>query len=412
VPRLVLVADGSPSHQRRAQGILTGEGLEVITVSNGVAAIKKLPAAKVSLVLADVSMPGRDGYEVCEFVKNSPDLSRIPVLLSYSDQTPYDESRAQRAKADGRIKKPFGQDELLSTVKRFLLPEEAAPPPPPVRAPAVAAPAPIEAPEPMDLPAEEPAKAEVPDLSSLSDSALFAEQPVAEEAPEMNPPPMALDEMFSRAAGETPAPEAESPAMAFGGFPESAAPPVEEPAPPAEPLLVEEPAVEAPPEEEEEPAARTMMFRMPVQLAEPILADDSSAEPPVEEPPPAPVEEPAPAPVGQEIAAATLDSYSLADAASGQVSLTAPPEEAPAPPPVEEPAPAAVEPSAEAAPAPEAEAGTSAAAVLDTDLVHWIVHNVVVRMAPPALSTVQVEELIREITDEMINDLTQPPPES
>ena len=46
MPRLVLVADGSPSHQRRAQGILTGEGLEVITVSNGVAAIKKLPTLK------------------------------------------------------------------------------------------------------------------------------------------------------------------------------------------------------------------------------------------------------------------------------------------------------------------------------------------------------------------------------
>lgn len=98
MPRLVLIADGSPSHQRRAQGILTGEGLEVVTVSNGVAAIKKLPAIKAALVLADVSMPGRDGYEVCDFIKNSPELSKIPVLLTYSDQTPYDESRAQRAR--------------------------------------------------------------------------------------------------------------------------------------------------------------------------------------------------------------------------------------------------------------------------------------------------------------------------
>ena len=72
MPRLVLVADDSPTHQRRASGILTGEGLEVLTVSNGVAAIKKLPSINPALVLADVAMPGRDGYEVCEFVKNSP----------------------------------------------------------------------------------------------------------------------------------------------------------------------------------------------------------------------------------------------------------------------------------------------------------------------------------------------------
>jgi CheY-like chemotaxis protein len=390
-----LVADGSPSHQRRAQGILTGEGLEVLTVSNGVAAIKKLPTAKAALVLADVSMPGRDGYEVCDFVKNSPDLARIPVLLSYSEQTPYDEARSQRCRADGRIKKPFGQDELLNIVKRFLPAEEAALPTlaPTLRTPAVAKPAPIEPPEPMDLPPEEPARLDVPDLGALSAAPVFGEQ--AEESPELNPPAMSIEDAFSQAAGE-----AASPAeMPFAAMAETPAPAMEEPAPAAEPMLVEEPAPAAPPaEEEEEPAARTMMFRMPVQIAEPILADDTSAAPPVEELPPPPVEAAPPPAPSAEIEATTLDSYSLDAAAAGQVSLAAPPEGA------SEPA------AAEAAPA--AEASTSAAAVLDTDLVHWIVHNVVVRMAAPALSTAQVEELIRQITDEMINDLTQPPPET
>lgn len=402
--RLVLIADGSPSHQRRAQGILAGEGLEVVTVSNGVAAIKKLPAVKAALVLADVSMPGRDGYEVCDFIKNSPELSKIPVLLSYSDQTPYDESRAQRSRADGRIKKPFGQDELLATVKRFLPPEEAAPLSPTVRTPAVAAPAPIEVPEPMDLPAEEPAKFEVPDIGAFSDAPAFGG-----ESPETNPPPMSIDEAFSRSAEQSA--ETQISSMPFGGFPTSEPPPAEEPA--AEPMLVEETAAApSPEEEEEEPAARTMMFRMPVQLAEPILADDSSAAPPVEEPPPAPAPAPA-AEASAEIEASTLDSYSLADAASGQVSLAAPPSEDSGPTEVEEPPPVAPEEAPEAAPAAAPEsAAASSAAVLDTDLVHWIVHNVVVRMAPPALSTAQVEELIRQITDEMINDLTQPPPET
>ncbi len=405
MPRLVLIADGSPSHQRRAQGILTGEGLEVLTVSNGVAAIKKLPTIKPALILADVSMPGRDGYEVCDFVKNSPNLTRVPVLLSYSDQAPYDESRAQRVRADGRIKKPFGQDELLGAVNRFLVQEEAAPPPPPVRAPI---PAPIEPMEPVDLPPEETQKIEMPDLGALSESPAFGEQAITDEAPELSPPAISIEEAFSRHA------EAEaargSPAVDFAAMAEKAA--AEEPQPAPEPMLVEESGAAAAEEEEEEPAARTMMFRMPVQIAEPILADDMAPPAPVQEAPPPPAPEPLASET--EIAASTLESYSLTDAAAGQVSIAPPtPEEAPSPA-VEESAdvsPPAAGVETEAAPPPAQEAAAGAA-VLDTELVHWIVHNVVVRMAPPALSTSHVEELIRQITDEMINDLTQPPPEA
>ncbi len=404
MPRLVLIADGSPSHQRRAQGILTGEGLEVLTVSNGVAAIKKLPTIKPSLILADVSMPGRDGYEVCDFVKNSPDLTRVPVLLSYSDQAPYDESRAQRVRADGRIKKPFGQDELLGAVNRFLPQEEAAAAPSPVRAPIAVAPEPSLVSEPVDLPPEETGRMEMPDLGALSEGPAFGEQAMTDESPELSAPPISIEEAFSRNA-EAEAPP-ERPSVDFAAMGGSAV--VEEPQPPAEPMLVEEPAAAAADEDEEEPAARTMMFRMPVQIAEPILADDMAAPAPAQEPPPPS----APDPVASEteIAASTLESYSLNDAAAGQVSFARPTPDEATPPAVEEPAAETPAASAEAA-APPAQEPAAAAAVLDTELVHWIVHNVVVRMAPPALSTSHVEELIRQITDEMINELSQPAPE-
>ena len=397
MPRLVLVADGSPSHQRRAQGILTGEGLEVVTVSNGVAAIKKLPTIKAALILADVSMPGRDGYEVCDFVKNSPELSKVPVLLSYSDQTPFDEARAQRARADGRIKKPFGQDELLNVVNRFLPPVAAAPPPPPPPPPVQEVPIDLRGSEPMEMSLEPPPPAEMPDLGALSEGSAFADQSLTEESPEMNPPPVSFEEALSRASGETPA--AGIPPMPYGAVPES-----EAPAAHSEPMLVEE-SPEAPPVDEEEPVARTMMFRMPVQLAEPVLADDSVATPPQIEEPAMPAEPPA------EVAVA--ENYSGAAAESVEVSPPPPPPEPITPAPFEEElAPESVASESEAPPAAAEEAAQGAAAVLDTELVHWIVHNVVVRMAPPALSTAQVEELIRQITDEMINDLTQPPPEA
>ena len=75
--RMVLIADDSPTIQKRALGILKGEGFEVETVSNGVAAIKRLAFIRPAVVLADVSMPGRDGYEVCEFVKNSAEHAQV-----------------------------------------------------------------------------------------------------------------------------------------------------------------------------------------------------------------------------------------------------------------------------------------------------------------------------------------------
>ena len=124
--RIVLVADDSPTIQRIAMGILKGDGFEVETASNGVAAIKRLALLRPVVVLADVSMPGRDGYEVCDFVKKSPDLSHVPVLLVVSDMEPYDSLRATQVGADGIIKKPFEARELISTVGKFAQQYEAA----------------------------------------------------------------------------------------------------------------------------------------------------------------------------------------------------------------------------------------------------------------------------------------------
>ena len=118
--RSILIADDSPIVQKTAQKILREKGFEVETVSNGVAAIKKLPALQPALVLADVSMPGKDGYEVCEFVKASADLLHVPVLLVGSDLEPYDEQRGQQVRADGILKKPFTAHELIDMVAKFV----------------------------------------------------------------------------------------------------------------------------------------------------------------------------------------------------------------------------------------------------------------------------------------------------
>lgn len=398
MPRLVLVADDSPTHQRRASGILTGEGLEVLTVSNGVAAIKKLPSIRPSLVLADVAMPGRDGYEVCEFVKNSPELAQIPVLLIFSDLEPCDEARARRAGADGRIKKPFGQEELVAVVNKFIAQAEALPPPPPPK-PVIVPMPPAAVVEPMDLPPDLSTRMELPDFGALSEGT-----PFGEPGPEEAPPP---------SVEETPHP--------WQAVEEAhAAPPSQssdELSASAEPLLVEEPA-EVPAPSEPETPERTMLFRMPVQIAPPVLADDLAPAPPVDEaplapPPEAPAAEPelaeAAIPPPEEPAEVAVSAEPPAEA---EVFTPTPAEAAPSPSSQPETSEAAVAEPPAPVPEPAPEVMTAPVPTIDTDLVYWIVHNVVVRMAPPALSTAAVEELIRQISDEMIAELSQPPPEA
>ena len=377
--RTVLVADDSPTHQRTANGILAGEGFEVITVSNGVAAIKKLPALKPMVVLADVSMPGKDGYEVCEFVKSSPELRHVPVLLIASDMEPYDQARAARVGADGMVKKPFGRDALVAAVNKFLAQYEAVAPRAQVAIAQPVAPAPpLPAPEPAPEEEEVGAKDESFELGALSEGVAFAE-PSLEEAATLPPEtPAAVEEKAGVETATAPAPEVEESGLS------------------AEPMLVEEtPEIPEPPPE---PAFEgTMIFRAPVQIAEPILADEL-APPPAEtmsEPPPAESESAA-AP------ATTRESFSLGEAAD-QVSFAAPAAEAA---PETEPVPeAAVAPRPELPPEAPTEVPSPPPAAVDLNLVSAIVSRVVYRMAPPALALESVEELARTLSQEVISEL-------
>src|ERR1700722_8307782 len=91
--------------------------MEVVAVGNGEVAVRRLPDVKPDLILADVFMPVRNGYEVCEFVKNDPQFAHIPVILLVGAFDPLDEKEAHRVCADGILKKPFvPPDPLIAMV--------------------------------------------------------------------------------------------------------------------------------------------------------------------------------------------------------------------------------------------------------------------------------------------------------
>src|SRR5213593_816520 len=117
----ILVADDNSNIQRMVGLALKDQGIDVVAVGNGEAAVRKISDIHPDLVLADVFMPVRNGYEVCQYVKADPKLAHIPVILLVGAFDPLDEQEAQRVGADGVLKKPFvPPDPLISMVKSAL----------------------------------------------------------------------------------------------------------------------------------------------------------------------------------------------------------------------------------------------------------------------------------------------------
>jgi CheY-like chemotaxis protein len=487
----VLVADDSPTIQKKALGILRGEGFEVETVSNGVAAVKRLAFIRPVVILADVSMPGRDGYEVCEYVKNSADHAHVPVLLIASDMEPYDESRGAQVRADGKVIKPFEPHDLISVVERFAAQCEASAQPEMGATQVMTAPmvAPTTTPE-FHL-AEEAEEAPTilqspaPDFTAASEGIAFSDSPMEVEAShDYSAPihPAEADVPIGIPPAEVESAPARQSTQEFASFEHEATPLVhddsvvfEEPAPPAaheefasfdeppapapaaetplvlvepeaaapEPVFIEE-QVAPPAEPPSSPAAiSTMIFRTPIELAEPVWRDETAPAAPPPEPAAATALEPQlapepespaasseitaefpaePEPTTPQMAATSLDSFSLDDATAGQVRFVSQESEASfmeeahteaAPtdvaPPMEAPAEPPAETAAEVAPV-EAQTPTEAPAPapqFDLNLVFEIVHRVVVRMSPPALPKEVTEEMARRLADEIAAELSQ-----
>jgi CheY-like chemotaxis protein len=117
----ILVADDNSNIQRMVGLALKDQGIEVVAVGNGEAAVRKISELRPDLVLADVFMPVRNGYEVCQYVKEDATLAHIPVILLVGAFDPLDEQEAQRVGADGVLKKPFvPPDPLIAMVKAAL----------------------------------------------------------------------------------------------------------------------------------------------------------------------------------------------------------------------------------------------------------------------------------------------------
>lgn len=120
------MVDDSPHAQRLGERILSDEGYEVVTVSNADSALIRLDDADPDLVIADTVMPGRNGYELCQYVKMSPRHRHVRVILTAGVLEPLNEAEVVRVQADATVKKPFEASALLAAVKPLVESAQAA----------------------------------------------------------------------------------------------------------------------------------------------------------------------------------------------------------------------------------------------------------------------------------------------
>ncbi len=126
--RKLLLADDSITIQKVVNLTFADEGLEVTSVGNGDLAVEKIEEILPDIILADIHMPGLNGYEVCEFVKRSERFRHIPVMLLVGSFEPFNEAEARRVGADDHLTKPFQSiRQLVSKVGSLLSGKSSAP---------------------------------------------------------------------------------------------------------------------------------------------------------------------------------------------------------------------------------------------------------------------------------------------
>jgi CheY-like chemotaxis protein/predicted regulator of Ras-like GTPase activity (Roadblock/LC7/MglB family) len=116
----VLVVDDSLSVRKVVERALLGRHIEVVCAATGNEALERIERDAPDVVVCDVVMPDRDGYEICEFVKRHPRLAGTPVLLMSGIVNDEVRQRAAQVQSADVLSKPFAADDLLRKLDSLL----------------------------------------------------------------------------------------------------------------------------------------------------------------------------------------------------------------------------------------------------------------------------------------------------
>ncbi|MCG6952415.1 MAG: response regulator [Betaproteobacteria bacterium] len=116
----VLVVDDTPANVKLLADLLKVKGYEVATAANGDEGLAKVASEQPDIVLLDIMMPGKSGYDVCRTIRANPDTALLPVVLVTSLDPNQERVKGMEAGADDFLQKPINQQELFARVKSLL----------------------------------------------------------------------------------------------------------------------------------------------------------------------------------------------------------------------------------------------------------------------------------------------------
>lgn len=120
MPLNILLADDSVPAQNMGKKILMDAGYGVVTVSNGVEALRKIAEAVPDMAILDIFMPGYTGLEICKRLRSSAETATVPVILTVGKLEPYRPEDGEQVQSNAVIVKPFAANELISAVRSLI----------------------------------------------------------------------------------------------------------------------------------------------------------------------------------------------------------------------------------------------------------------------------------------------------
>lgn len=122
----ILLADDSPQALRLAEQILTTQSIEVVSVTDGATALRRLEDVNPDLLITDVYLPTKSGFDLARFLKSQPQHRHVPVIFAAAPVDEFNEQDAKNAGADVILRKPFEASSLLGAVEQLLQQSAAA----------------------------------------------------------------------------------------------------------------------------------------------------------------------------------------------------------------------------------------------------------------------------------------------
>lgn len=116
--KLILIVEDSPTDRKIAEAVCTENGYQVVTLEGGDQVMEVASEKQPDLILLDVILPNKNGFQICRQLKNTPATKDIKVIIVSSKDQASDKFWGMKQGADDYITKPYSEEDLLAAIRK------------------------------------------------------------------------------------------------------------------------------------------------------------------------------------------------------------------------------------------------------------------------------------------------------